>query len=113
MEPTSKSNYAPPQRRLHREHRRLGSWRAVAKARQIENVKWVFNYAIYGTEPTNNAIRVKLGLKQIPCPRCHHKPVNHRKSPRPQKARIPKYGWMLDIPSSRLRAMLEHREPML
>ena len=63
---------SPAQKRLLREHRRLGAWRAVANHYRV-NVRYVYDLAVHGVEPTNQAIRRALGLHRLKPP----KPVSY------------------------------------
>ena len=56
------------QKRLLREHHRLGAWRAVAKHYRV-NVRYVYDLAVHGVEPKNQAIRRALGLHRLKPPK--------------------------------------------
>jgi len=88
--------------RLLRDKRKLKTWRAVADKYQV-NVKYVYDLAIHGKEPTNNDVRRALGLPAI-CHECHRRVSE----PRPMRT----YKKITDLSSSDLLWALEHRETM-
>lgn len=65
------------QKRLNREHRSRKhptTWRGIAarlsaQANRSVNVRYVYDLAVHGIEPTNNAIRAALGLRRLKLPR--------------------------------------------
>lgn len=65
------------QKRLNREHRsrkRPTTWRGIAarlsaQANHNINVRYVYDLAIHGIEPSNNVIRAALGLRRLKPPR--------------------------------------------
>ena len=54
-------------KRLNRDRRREKTWRAVAALYAV-NVRYVYELAVKGIEPSNQEIRYRLGLEQRPLP---------------------------------------------
>lgn len=57
-------------KRLNQEHRSRKyptTWRAIA-TRYGVNVRYIYDLAIHGKEPTNSAVRQALGLQKLPKP---------------------------------------------
>lgn len=50
------------QAKLLRKYTVLGSWRAVQKDLKLSNVRYVFEFALYGIVPKNPQVRRRLGL---------------------------------------------------
>lgn len=59
-----------PRRRLYRQYRKLGSFRAVATLHNV-NVRYVYDYIRFGTIPKNKYARHALGI-----PRAYGHPVS-------------------------------------
>jgi len=86
------------QKSLNRRHRKLKSWRLVAKEYGI-NVGYIYRLAKQGIEPENPSIRQILGLP-LKCPHCQHRlegQIKHVKS-------------LWDYPVNLLKYMVINRE---
>jgi len=55
------------QKKLLRDHRRFGTWRAVA-AHYGVNVRYIHDLAVHGVDPVNPAVRAALGLHRLKPP---------------------------------------------
>lgn len=87
--------------RLLKRHERGETWREIAADIGL-NVAYVYNFAVHGVEPTEPAVRVKLGLK-AKCPRCKRRVV---------LAPIRRWHRLSSLNRAQVLYLFEHREEM-
>jgi hypothetical protein len=88
-------------KRLLKRHARGATWREIAGDIGL-NVSYIFNFAVHGVEPTEPAVRVKLGLK-AECPRCKRRVV---------LAPTRRWHRLSSLSREQVYYLFEHREEM-